>query len=375
MRLFTEPRRSRLRTWIFQVHLWLGLAIALVVSLVGLTGSILVFKPELEALMVSNLTRVTPGPRRVPIDQLVETLHRQRPSYRITNLYVYREPDLAWNFRTTAKDGTRVQVYFDPFTGRLLGEDSFGDHWLDWIYDLHEQLLLGRAGLTANAIFAWLLVLMCLTGIVVWWPGARHWRAGFRYHRPAGWKGQNYDLHKLSGFFSALLLALVAVTGGYYAFPDAYRKFVALSTASAALVPTPKSKPNQIRTATVEQIYQTALAAMPEAEPHIFFFPQRPEGIFSLRLRLPGDWVRTGNQHVYLDQYSGAVIRPDYYGRRPLGARIIGSNGPLHFGTFGGNVTRVLWVVLGFVPALLSVSGALMYWNRVWSKRRMRVTI
>ena len=370
MLLWVAPRRSALRRLLFQVHLWIGLAIGLVVSIVGLTGSILVFKPELEAALIPSLTRVTPGPQRVPIDQLVAVLKRDRPAYRITNLYVYGQPDLAWNFRTTHQDGSRVQVYFDQYTGRILGEDPFRDHWLDWIYDLHERLLAGRTGLTVNAIAAWLLVLMCLTGIIVWWPGQPHWRDGFRYHASASWKGQNYDLHKLTGFSSALLLALVSITGAYYAFPDAYRKTVAALTSTPAAVVTPKSKPGPPRTAGIEQIYLNALAAMPEAEPHILFFPSKPDGIFSLRMRLPGDWVRTGNHHVYLDQYSGAVIRPDYYHRRPLGARIIGSNGPLHFGTVFGNSPRVLWVLLGLTPAALSVSGALMYWNRVWAKLR-----
>lgn len=369
MSFLNEPRRSRLRQWLFQVHLWTGLAIGLVVSVVGITGSILVFKPELERMMVSEMTIVRPAGTRVPVDQLVETLRRERPGYRISNLYVYRQPDLAWNFRTNAPDGTRVQVYLNQYTGKIVGEDPFRDHWLDWVYELHEVLLLGKPGLVANGIFAWLMVALSVTGMVVWWPGLRHWRKGFRYHLAANWKGQTYDLHKLGGLVSAGLLVIVSVTGAYYAFPDAYRKFVASVTGGPASVPTPRSKP-AARTATVEQVYQNALAAMPEADPQILFFPQKADGIYSLRMRLPGDWVRTGNHHVYLDQYTGAVIRPDYYYNRPLGARVIGSNGPLHFGTFWGNTTRVIWVLLGLAPAILFVTGLLMYWNRVWAKRR-----
>ena len=368
MSLWKEPRRSPLRRFLFRVHLWTGLLLGLVFAVVSFTGSLLVFKPELERWVVSPLTQVIPGTggQRVPIDQLVETLRRERPAYNITNLYVYRAPELAWNFRANDAAGFRVQVYFDPYTGRLLGEDPFRGHWLDWIYDLHERLLAGRAGLTANGIFGWLLALASLSGLVVWWPGVRHWRLGLRYHARAGWKGQNYDLHKLAGFFSAALLVLVAVTGAYYAFPDAYRRAVAALTGTPAAVATPKSRVLPQRLASVEQIYQRALAAMPEAEPQILFFPQRADGIYSLRLRLPGDWVRTGNQHVYLDAYTGEVIRPDYYSQRPLGARVIGANGPLHFGTFWGNLTRVVWVVLGLVPLLLWVTGLLMYVNRAW---------
>jgi uncharacterized iron-regulated membrane protein len=369
MVIWAQPRRSRVRHWLFQAHLWTGLAIGLVMAVVGITGSLLVFKPELERWMVAEMTLVRPTGPRVPVDVLVETLRRERPAYRISNLYVYRAPELAWNFRATDADGTRVQVYVDQYTGKIVGEDFFRGHFLDWAYELHEALLLGRTGLVANAIFAWLMVLLSVTGMVIWWPGRKHWRKGFRYHAAASWKGQTYDLHKLGGLASAALLVIVSVTGAYYAFPDAYRRVVAGVTDTAATAPTPKSRVTA-RTATVEQIYEAAVRAMPEAEPQILFFPQKPDGIYSLRMRLPGDWVRTGNHHVYLDQYSGAVIRPDYYHARPLGARVIGANGPLHFGTFGGNATRVLWVALGLSPGVLFGTGAVMYWNRVWGKRR-----
>jgi len=40
----------------------------------------------------------------------------------------------------------------------------------------------------------------------------------------------------------------------------------------------------------------------------------------------------------------------------------------LHFGRFNG-LTEALWTVLGLAPAVLAVTGALMWWNRVLSKK------
>ena len=41
----------------------------------------------------------------------------------------------------------------------------------------------------------------------------------------------------------------------------------------------------------------------------------------------------------------------------------------LHFGRFAGWYVKALWTVLGLVPAVLFVTGALMWWNRVLLKR------
>ena len=41
----------------------------------------------------------------------------------------------------------------------------------------------------------------------------------------------------------------------------------------------------------------------------------------------------------------------------------------LHFGRFGGLGVRVLWVVLGLLPAVLFVTGFVLWWTRVVRKR------
>jgi uncharacterized iron-regulated membrane protein len=37
----------------------------------------------------------------------------------------------------------------------------------------------------------------------------------------------------------------------------------------------------------------------------------------------------------------------------------------LHFGRFAGWPVKTLWVVLGFAPVVLFITGAVMWWNRV----------
>lgn len=44
----------------------------------------------------------------------------------------------------------------------------------------------------------------------------------------------------------------------------------------------------------------------------------------------------------------------------------------LHFGRFGGSTTQFLWAMFGLTPAVLFVTGAIMWWNRVLSPRLRR---
>lgn len=43
----------------------------------------------------------------------------------------------------------------------------------------------------------------------------------------------------------------------------------------------------------------------------------------------------------------------------------------LHFGRFNG-LTEALWTILGLAPALLAVTGVLMWWNRILRKKLRR---
>jgi len=49
----------------------------------------------------------------------------------------------------------------------------------------------------------------------------------------------------------------------------------------------------------------------------------------------------------------------------PLGRRLMLAMAPLHYGSFWGDWSRVLWILLGLFPGILSITGFWMWWNRV----------
>jgi uncharacterized iron-regulated membrane protein len=47
---------------------------------------------------------------------------------------------------------------------------------VQWMLRLHTNLLHGVTGRAANGVGAAFLAFLCVTGIVLWWPGIAHWR-------------------------------------------------------------------------------------------------------------------------------------------------------------------------------------------------------
>ncbi|MEH1844413.1 MAG: PepSY-associated TM helix domain-containing protein [Nostoc sp.] len=85
-------------------------------------------------------------------------------------------------------------------------------------------------------------------------------------------------------------------------------------------------------------------------------------------MKLPQENVEYGNSNVYLDQYSGKVLRVDNGLKLSLGDRVLNSFVPLHYGTFGGLPTRILYVFVGLAPLILFVTSLVMWRYRYRAK-------
>ncbi len=362
-RIWFRPRESRVRLWMFNIHLYTGLALSVLTTIIGVTGSIIVYKPEMERLSAGPMSKVVPGASVLKISELYGLAQRAIPGKRVERLYIWGGPGAAWSFRASIHDREREYVYVDQYRGTVLGRYPMDGTWLQWVYDLHDDILLGKPGLVTNGVGALLLALMCVSGGVIWWHGVRRVMDGFRYHRRAKWKGQIYDLHKLVGFSGLIILGVIAITGASYSFPQMYRRL------AGASVSTVESSMQGAKRASVDDVYLSAAQAIPGASVTMLTWPAGPKSTFVARERVSTDWSRLGDNYVYIDPYNANVLRADVAKQVSRGNRFMLTMSPLHYGTFGGHLTRVIWIVMGFTPGILAITGFLIWWNRVVAKK------
>jgi uncharacterized iron-regulated membrane protein len=384
MSFLASPRRSTARRWLFQVHLWIGLLLGPVIGVVGLTGAIVVFRYELNRMTTPGTAYVQPKGPRLTIDELTARVQAARPDDRITQVAWGAEsgPTAAWNFRATSPEGHRIHTFIDQYTGTITGRDDYQEKWMQWFYDLHAYLLAGDTGEFLNGFVGLAAVVLSLTGLVVWWPGIGHWRFGFRYLWGARWKRQNYDLHKIIGFYSSLALAFVALTGAYFAFPSLYQKVAASLTGTSVIVGTPGATTAwRERGVALEDFIRAAERTQAGATAVSFSFPQKPGDPVTVRTKETNDWHRIGLNYVYFEPADARVIRSDRFSAATTATQAILLMYPLHFGRFGGRWgstslfygVMVLYIVIGVAPFALMVTGLLMYWNRSLSKKWRRL--
>lgn len=83
--------------------------------------------------------------------------------------------------------------------------------------------------------------------------------------------------------------------------------------------------------------------------------------------------TRYGRSAVYLDSYSGAVLRVDDSTKLPLATKIVNAMFPLHIGVYGGVWMRILYIFIGIAPAVLAVTGFVIWWSKTYGAKNSRV--
>ena len=72
-----------------------------------------------------------------------------------------------------------------------------------------------------------------------------------------------------------------------------------------------------------------------------------------------GAWLTKAEvNRVVIDPATGAVLGQGEAADLGLGGRIYAAAVPLHYGTFGGTTTKVIWVIGGLLGTALCLSGA-----------------
>lgn len=357
-----------LRTVCSKVHLWVGLALSVVLVVVSLTGSALVFRHEIDRLLNPALLRVEPGggAKRVTLGAVVASAREAVPESEPRLVRLPRTPEAPAEVYL-ADDR---HVFVNPYRGNVLGVRGDGEGAMNTLFALHAKLLSGETGERVAGVVGLLALLLAATGLVLWWPAVptvTRLRKGLAVvWRRGPWR-LNYDLHRAGGFYTALFLIVVAGTGAALVFYAEAGLLVNAVTGSKAPPPPVVGAGGVLRAAALDGALATARRALPDGEPTFVTLPRDAGAPLTVRLKMPAEWHPNGRSYVYLAPADGRVLRVDDAREAPLGSRVLYASYPLHVGAFGV-VARVLYGLLGVTPAALSVTGALI-WYRRWRKR------
>jgi uncharacterized iron-regulated membrane protein len=363
-----RAKGDKLRRAIRKLHLWLGLSLGALFALLGLTGSILAFYPELDAALHPEIRAEAGAP---DWDRALSTLREGYP-----------DKQGPWRFEVTGEGGAIPARYYDPPERaghdfrpmmvwlspdgtRILRRDYWGEYAATFIYDLHYRLLLGKDG---GRMLGWLgfgLLALLMTGLWAWWPRGS-WAKALRFKRHAPAQRRLRDWHKLAGLSGLLLLLVLTGTGIMLELPE--ESDGALNSLGLPVEVMPHVHPTDTgdgAQVSIAQAIGAGLAALPGARLAWIETPPAAGGAFKLRVEVEDDpSPRFPHSFVWIGSRDGKVLALHDARAVSSGSSINSWVHPLHDGSALGLAGRILVAIGGLIPLLLFATG----WAR-WRRR------
>jgi uncharacterized iron-regulated membrane protein len=196
---------------VWRWHFYAGLFVLPFVLILSVTGSIYLFKPQIDRWEEQSWRGLGTGGAVSADRQLAAALGAHSGAR--FNLYRLPEsPGDSAMIQLGLADGSQLEVYVSP-QGRVLGALDPEARISATVSRIHGTLLLGKLGDWLVELAASWTIVMLLTGLYMWWP--RPWRAAGTFWPRLSLRGRPLlkDLHRVTGFWIAGLVLVMLASG------------------------------------------------------------------------------------------------------------------------------------------------------------------
>lgn len=348
----------------FKLHAYISLAIFIPLVIVCLSGSLLVYKDELNSIFDSKTTDivVVQGLDRMSFDRLRDVIDSRYPSYEIVGWNIDVNPKKADKIWLMKHGGNEWEfVYLDAFSAELKGELTAHDKGF-WgvLAHIHEGFLLEKGGQIFIGIVGILTLLVSITGFIIY---RNFWVNLFRlrFKKLAVFMS---DMHKFIGVFATPILFAVSISGAWWELRGIFMP----DFDNSDFVINEKIYNKNL---SIDDLIKRSKVDLIGFKPHYISFP-----FFSgADIRIFG---YKNDQSFLYNQYSSQVSYNAQDGSLSKIRDIAKANfldkfletfRRAHFGNYN-SATKILWFVIGIMPLLLSISGIYLWVKRNKIKRR-----
>jgi uncharacterized iron-regulated membrane protein len=409
VQLAESPADHFYRT-VWRWHFYAGLFVIPFLLMLSITGSIYLFKPQLDVVMYHHQLFVQPAQAIMPYSQQLGEVQQAYAGAKITKFIPGIAPNRSTEVTLTTAQQEHLLVFVNPYTGKILGDRSEDYNFQAIVRKMHSELMLGQVGNYLVELAAcWGLVLL-MSGLYLWWPRDRFSIGGtliprvWHQNRRVFWR----DLHSVSGFYGILLIGFLILTGlpwsGFWGhtfsqiwnhFPNHVFSDPPHSTAFTGTLnqrggqtvpwaveplPMPTSDCHaghgqedslkdkvQLQQAgdgttppTIDSIVD--LAEQRRIAPgYSVSLPQEKTGVFTVSV-FPED--PTEERTIHIDRYSGRILADVSWQDYSLVARGVEMGIAIHMGRYWGLPNQLI-ILVGCLSAMaVCVSAVILWWQR-----------
>nr|WP_314583602.1 PepSY domain-containing protein [uncultured Pseudomonas sp.] len=382
-------------------HFYAGLFVAPFMIMLSLTGMVYLFKPQLDSLMYSDLLTVKPAHHMLTADEQQRRLLEAYPQALVSKYLPPANAESSAQF-VIKKDGREVNLFIDPYSGKILGTQDAKNNLQAMARELHGELMVGTVGDRLVEMAAGWGIVLVVSGLYLWWPRGRS-AAGVLWPRITA-KGRVLwrDLHAVTGFWGSVALLFMLLSGMTWTgmwgkvYADVWNTFPAAMWNEVPKSDKQAGELNNARVQTVpwamentpmpvssgdhaEHMNHGGMSSAPAApvvtlqqvvdianerkieRGYSITQPKTADGVFTVSVF--ADDPRN-DATVHVDQYSGKVLADVRYTDYSAVSKATELGVMLHEGKMFGWVNQLLILFICLMVLLSSVSGIVIWWKR-----------
>ncbi len=380
------PRRSFRKIVLF-AHLCLGLLLGLYFSLLGLTGSALLFKSELHRFFKPSIYYVAApeNTSRLALDKLAQAFSETHPGTSISSLLlpIATNDVLIIGYKAALPGQQKpqsMQTLIDPYTGKVMAEQLSGGWFFRTLHNLHAKLLLDDLGEDLHRYGVLAVFALLLSGVWLWWSSITGLVEPLKFSKvlsqfkqkvavklDGSFNRKIFDVHNVVGFFTAAVLSVLALTAASDLW---HAQAVAIVGALTGGPMISEEKGPKVKTSSPS--YYAMLATAKSARPNMVAVAITDK--LGVRMVQPGEpYVVPRCVTVVVNHADASLRRIEDPAGLPLGQQVLAWLLPVHFGQWGPGVSyylvKAVWFVVGLCPSILFASGVMMFMLKRGAKR------
>jgi uncharacterized iron-regulated membrane protein len=374
---------KKINAWL---HLWLGLGSGLIVFIVSITGCIYVFENEIRGLYEPWLFVEKQDHPFLKPTQLIQGASTELGGLKANSIrYGLKDESVAVsNFNRKA--GVSTIVYLNPYTAKVIYTEKksrkSNSDFFRFILNGHRGLWLPRE-IGKQVVGAGVLtfVVLLISGIVLWWP--KKWiksirDKSFKIKWNATFKRKNYDLHNVLGFYAALFLLLISLTGLVYSYTWYSKSVYWLTSGGQQMKPFKRTLSDSTSTLTFQQanldkLYSKIIAS-DKAEGMFISVPDKAADAISFTVYLKAGTLYKQNVYIF-DQYTLKPVTDGSpfsgkYEDASVADKLRRMNYDLHIGAIFGIPSKIVAFLASLISASLPVTGFIIWYGKKFKKKK-----
>ncbi|MCM1075830.1 MAG: PepSY domain-containing protein [Bacteroides sp.] len=347
------------RSIVRKLHLWLSIPLGLIITLICITGALLMFERDLGRKGQADVT--DPGTAPLPLSQLLERAYEANPTKSdIIGMTIY--PQSTHAYKIMLSKPAMAALWQDQYTGEITGQYKRAEIF-KVSSSAHRRLFgqlrstWGNYGKLIVGITTLCIIVIVVTGYIMWFKSGRQRRLTIPLRK--GSFQFLHGLHCAGGVYAGIILLICALTGLSWSF-DWYKDGLYAIFGTKASGSTRKTEK-----AVNFEAWQKAFDEVSAAE------PDKELRLYQGRIEVVRGGV--GNQQavdIYrFDAESGKITTVEPYSDQEKSRHIKGWIQSLHLGSWGNLVTKIIYFVLALLGGTLPLTGYYLWLHRVKSRK------